>query len=216
MQETIFWVCKGSSMTYVLLQVRGWLQNHLDDPFMQIMTSGSDDADPGAPKGKVVAEYFVDLAPGMEKLVIGMRWPWKGNVVSVPPDGDKVVRGTLSDVSTSFNCPPEPGYNPSYKLHLALQQPPSRTGYLRALPRLTLSAVSPQGYLRAALRRSGSPPKPAKSAPKSFTMDAPEPINDATGTLLHLGYDGASVEMNVTEDGSTSEDEGGDSSFLII
>merc|ERR1712070_653706 len=51
---------------------------------------------------------------------MGLRWPWKGNIVELSPELEKLSHGTLNYIQTEFNCPPAPGFIPVYTLNFKL------------------------------------------------------------------------------------------------
>jgi len=112
------WVCKSLSGNYLLAEVITALKELVEVPDDSLITLSS------ASEDGSVMDYFVDVLPGCKKLRVGLRWPWKGNIVEfrLNSDASKVEQGTLSCIQTEFDCPPAFNYKPVYKLYLNLYE----------------------------------------------------------------------------------------------
>jgi len=118
LEKVVYWVSKSLSANYVLAEFLNNLRHLLnmrEDEFLLLATENEDTC--------AVVEYVVDFVPGCKRVRVGFRWPWTGNIVEVTSEGCKIVRGTLKNIQTEFDCTKAHDYHPVYRLRLKLKTP---------------------------------------------------------------------------------------------
>lgn len=112
LQRSVYWVCKGCSFNYVLMEVVLLLQRRVGF----VSTIGTrDDA------GNFV-DYGLDVLPG-PKLRVSLNWRRGDNILAFSPEsGEKQVKGSLSYLAASFALPPPAGLVPEYELRFELRR----------------------------------------------------------------------------------------------
>merc|ERR1719428_354598 len=74
---------------------------------------------------KPLLEYKMDVldkrSESPPELRVSLVWNSRGNITSVKPNGERMVRGTLSCLSTCFPLPPGADFMPSYDMVLKIK-----------------------------------------------------------------------------------------------
>lgn len=132
--KTCYWVCKGLSINYVLVEVLTWLKSLLGMKPESFCRLGMEPEN---------VDYFVDVLEGGCRLRVGLMWRWTGNVIEYFSNGQKLVRGTLQKLHTEFACPPLSDFKPQYRLSgVSLKK--SRTA--RAAAAITRKKAQPTSF----------------------------------------------------------------------
>jgi len=116
MEKTVYWICKCLDYNYVLGEVHRVIRSVTTkrilgvdkDAWLNIKTESCG----------MVVEYFVDIRPSFASMKMGVRWPWRDNIVEFTEDCEQVPHGTLSSVETEFRFPPQRGFIPDYDMYI--------------------------------------------------------------------------------------------------
>mmetsp|Transcript_30910 Transcript_30910/g.67728 ORF Transcript_30910/g.67728 Transcript_30910/m.67728 type:complete len:404 (-) Transcript_30910:35-1246(-) len=118
-----YWVCKATSFNYILIGIILMLRRKVG-----CVTTIETRSTAGEK-----LQYCVEVLTGL-KLRVSLDWSWEGNILDIHPERGKKTVGTITRVSTEFNCPPAQGFRPIYNLQIQVKK--LRVG------RLTLDVAS--------------------------------------------------------------------------